>query len=65
MMNDRELLAAYQAGLLECLYQPKSAEEIRSEIDKLAGNHAPEKDLRMIDVAAVLVKKWGVRVSGD
>ena len=64
--TDTTDLAAYQAALLELLAQPLSPDELmhRLRTDKAFEAHRAyieSFEPRMVEVSALLVKKWGRR----
>ena len=64
MSDDRESLAWYQAELLELLHEASDVELTNDEMRALAekvGLTLGDVDRRMLEVAILLTKKWGVR----
>lgn len=69
METDREL-AAFQAALLNLLQQPLTPGEILVRLRgdaafKPYAEYVEKMDVRSIEVAAVLVKKWGKTSSAN
>jgi len=64
VLSDRERLAKYQAELLDALHQDLPLEEQRALVQRIAKRYeqpTSNLDSRMVEVAAELTKKWGVR----
>jgi hypothetical protein len=63
METDHDL-AAFQAALLDLLYQPLTPQEILARLKtdaafKPYASYVEKMDVRSVEVAAHLVKKWG------
>ena len=66
MTNDRLQLAEYQSRLLSVLHTAKSPEDALDAMHQIAveaglHNDAQAAELRMVDVAMCLTKKWGLK----
>jgi hypothetical protein len=65
-MTSDEELAGFQADLLELLDRAQPGDDIRGELRKLPSaqpfaDYVAQMEPRMLEVGALLVKKWGRR----
>jgi len=70
LTDQRKQLAGYQGVLLEILATASSVEDAAASIRTLPltgpfRSHRDDQDLRMIEVAMQLTRKWGVRKSSE
>ena len=65
-MNESKQLADFQAALLEILARDESPEQLLERMNRHPAcepyrDYLASFELKMVEVAAELVKKWGVR----